>query len=616
MSNITNKIEASDKNINDLLKNKKFFIDYFQREYRWEEKHMKTLVEDLSSAFLKSYHPSHARTDVANYQGYYLGPVVFSVSEDAKNSIIDGQQRITSITLLLIYLNNLQKERESKVSIHELIFSEDFGEKSFNMTDEDRREVLKGLYEKGKFDTTNEEDETVININERYQDIDSAFPEELMGEALPYFIDWFIKNVVLVKITAYSDENAYTIFETMNDRGMNLTPTEMLKGYVLSRIKDNNKRSRINEIWKEKIQQLHEYEANADLTFFQAWFRAKYAVSMRPTKAGAENQDFELIGTRFHNWFKDNHEILFGLSSSEDFFDFFKEEFVFMADWYMKNWNSMKKLNENCPHVFYISRWGIAPSLQDALLLSTINPGEKENESFQKIDAVARFIETYTVRRAVNYRKFGASSIKYTFFNIIKSVRNASLEDLNEILIQEIDTLDESFEKIPNFSMHQQNKRFVKHLLSRISAFVDQEVGKPTNYVSYHEPTGKKFEIEHLWGNKFEEHMDEFEQKNDFIHWRNSIGALILLPNGTNQSFSSDKYEDKLNHYLKENTYAQTLHPEFYKKNPNFFNSEKLAEVPFQAHEELKKDDISSRAKTVQKLCETIWSTDYYSLKN
>ena len=51
--------------------------------------------------------------------------------------------------------------------------------------------------------------------------ITQAFPEELSGEALPYFIDWFIENVVIVEITAYSDENAYTIFETMNVTNLN-----------------------------------------------------------------------------------------------------------------------------------------------------------------------------------------------------------------------------------------------------------------------------------------------------------------------------------------------------------------------------------------------------------
>ena len=133
---LKNRIEAKDTSINALLKDQKFTIDYFQREYRWKEKHIKLLIEDLTTTFLKSYKSTDKRSEVANYQTYYLGPVVFSINaENGKKSIIDGQQRITSITLLLIYLNHLQSEISQKVNITELIFSEKYGEKSFNMND-------------------------------------------------------------------------------------------------------------------------------------------------------------------------------------------------------------------------------------------------------------------------------------------------------------------------------------------------------------------------------------------------------------------------------------------------------------------------------------------------
>ena len=75
----------------------------------------------------------------------------------------------------------------------------------------------------------------------------------------------------------------------MNDRGLNLSPTEMLKGYVISKISDPKKRLEINDIWKEQIQKLHEYDDTADQAFFQAWFRGKYANTIRPGKVGAEN---------------------------------------------------------------------------------------------------------------------------------------------------------------------------------------------------------------------------------------------------------------------------------------------------------------------------------------
>ncbi len=615
--NLKNKIEATDISISSLLKDQKFYIDYFQREYRWQGKHIKLFVEDLTSSFLKSYNSDDKRSEVVNYQNYYIGPVVFSVnSENGKKSIIDGQQRITSIMLFLIYLNHLQKKNNQNVAISELIFSEKYGEKSFNMTDELREPCLKALFEKGEYKIQENDDETVLNMVERYEDIAQTFPEELTNGILPYFIDWLIENVVIVQIIAYSDENAYTIFETMNDRGLNLTPTEMLKGYILSKVTDVKKRTEINDIWKEQIQKLHSFGDTVDQMFFQAWFRGKYALSIRPGKAGSENQDFELIGSRFHNWFKDNHQKLFSLKTSDDFYNFFKNDFQFFVNNYIKILNSKNKYNPEIPHLNYVNYWGIADSLQDALLLSSINYEDDEKDVNKKLDFVARFIETFTVRRSVNYKKFGQTAIKYTMFNVIKLIRNNDLKLLGQNLINEIDNnIEQEWDEIINFRLHGQNRKFVKHLLSRISSYLDIVVGKHNTYVSYHHPEERQFEIEHIWGNKFKEHRDEFEQEQDFQEWRNSIGALILLPNGTNQSFTSDKYEDKIKHYLKENTYAQTLHSSYYEKNPNFLNSEKIKELGFKSHSEFKKKDIKERAELVKKICKQLWSTKYFKIE-
>lgn len=610
---IKNKIEATDTSINKLLKDQKFTIDYFQREYRWQQKHITLLLEDLTSTFLKSYKEGDKRSEVSNYQSYYLGPVVFSVNpENNKKSIIDGQQRITSITLFLIFLNHLQKELIQKVAISELVFSEKYGEKSFNMTDETRQDCLTSLFETGDYDVTGCQDETVLNMVERYDDIVQSFPEEINEKVLPYFIDWLVENVVIVEITAYSDDNAYTIFETMNDRGLNLTATEMLKGYVLSKISNKIQRTEINDIWKDEIQKLHEYDDNSDQAFFQAWFRSKYAVTIRPGKVGSENQDFEQIGSRFHNWFKDNHKKLFKISTSDEFYNFFKYQFPFFVRWFINIWEAEIKFDKSIPHLNYIHHYGIAESLQEPLLLSSINYGDKQEEIKIKVDYTARFIETFAVKRSINYRKFGQTGIKYTMFNIIKLIRNNDLVTLAKNLKNETEQIDASWKGVWEFRLHGMNRKFVKHLLSRISSYLDGLVGKDINYHFYHHPIGKQFEIEHLWANKFEEHTEEFDQKGDFQDWRNSIGALILLPQGTNQSFNSDKYEDKLDHYIKENLFAQTLHPAYYTKNPNFLKSEGIKDLGFKPHESFKKYDIEERQNLIERICEKLWDTTYY----
>lgn len=619
MTNLKNKIDADDKNIQQLLKDQKFTIDYFQREYRWQEKHIKLLIEDLTSNFLKSYQPNHQRKEVANYQSYYLGSVIFS-NVDGKKSIVDGQQRITSITLFLIYLNHLQKNSEHKVSLTDLIFSEKYGEKSFNMSDEQREPCLKALFEKGEYDLKEDDDETVKNLVYRYEDITNSFPsfpENIDEEkVLPFFIDWFIEKVVLVEITSYSDENAYNIFETMNDRGLNLTQAEMLKGFILSKISNKTYREEINDIWRREIQKLLRYEGNKELSFFQAWFRAKYAETMRPGKAGAEDQDFELIGSRFHSWFKEKHVDLFKLKDSDDFYKFFKEQFPFFVKVYLEILDTKTDFSNDIPHINYINQWGIADSLQEPLLLATINCEDSKEIICKKIDFIARYIETFTVKRAINYKKFGQTSIRYTMFNVIKKVRkNSDIHSFASILSEEIKNIPEKFDGICDFRLHGQNKFFVKHLLSRISSYIDNIIGNENvNYAYYHHPKGKQFEIEHIWGNNFEMHKYEFEQENDFQLWRNSIGALLLLPNGTNQSFKDESYENKLPHYLKQNTFAQTLHKEYYKKNPNFLNSKEIKELNFSYHEQFNKNDITERQKLVKRICEKIWSIDYFNV--
>ena len=356
----------------------------------------------------------------------------------------------------------------------------------------------------------------------------------------------------------------------------------------------------------------HEWDKDVDQEFFKAWFRGKYAQSIRPGKAGAENQDYELIATRFHSWFKENHEELFNLKTSDDFYTFFTSEFVYMAKSYLMLYENANTINDNCPNVFYSYQWRIADSLSDQLFLASLNPNDSLEERFQKLDMIGRFLETYTLRRSINYKKFSASSIRYTFFNYTKQIRNQSLKELKVSLKDFLDEMEHDIDAVQFFRLHGQNKRFVKHLLCRITSFVDQQTGRATDFMTYARPKGKRYEIEHLWADHYDRYEHEFDNAEEFRNKRNSIGGLILVQNGTNQSYGDDPYEQKLPHYLKENNYAQTLHPDFYVKNPNFHNSS-IKDLDFVAHEHLNRLDIDQRAHLVKQLCERIWNTNFFS---
>lgn len=609
MSKLENKIEANDRTIIQVLNEQKYTVDYFQREYNWEKKHIEQLVTDLTSSFLNEYTPGDPRTKGADYNNYYLGPFVVS-EKSGKRSIIDGQQRLTSITLLLIFLNNLQQKLGITETLEPLIFSEVRGTKSFNIQVEERVHCLESLFTAGEYTTKDDDDDSTINMAERYEDIATCFPDEINVNNLPYFLDWLKYNVVFVEIIAHSDDNAYTIFETMNDRGLNLTSTEMLKGFVLSRFDDPKSRQKANANWKKAVQELNGFEKDEDLRFFQCWLRAKYAESIRPGKAGSKNEDFEKIGTRFHAWVRDNlSKMELDPQSSSDFEGFITNDFEFFKNVYIRILEAEKFLSDELEHVYYIKRWGIAASLSYPLMLSPLNLNDSKEVVGEKLNLVARFIETFVVLRSINFRKFASSSIRYTMYSLVKEIRGLEVDPLRGVLAKKIADMDEKWDGMAEFRMHGQNKRFTKFLLSRITAFVDRAAGVNSTFQTYYDRgTGKPFEIEHIWANKHERHLDEFDQKSDFEEFRNRIGCLVLLPNGTNQSFGDKPYPDKLKHYARENLLVSSLSELTYRSNPNFTSAISNLNLPFVHHDEFKKSDVVQRQKLYQTICETIWS--------
>ena len=178
-------------------------------------------------------------------------------------------------------------------------------------------------------------------------------------------------------------------------------------------------------------------------------------------------------------------------------------------------------------------------------------------------------------------------------------------------MAQKLNAMEQTWDGLQTFRLHGQNRRFVKYLLSRISAFVGKNAGQNESFEAYyHSPSGKPFEVEHIWANKFEEHTDEFEQKGDFEEYRNRLGGLVLLPSGTNQSYGAKSYSEKIEHYIKENLLVQSLCALTYQSNPNFFGMKDKYALPFEPHNEFNKADIIKRQKLYQKICETIWAFD------
>jgi hypothetical protein len=596
-------IRGDAKSIRSLLSGAKYGIDYYQREYRWETKHISELIDDLTVKFLDSYEPKHERVAVEGYGHYFLGSIIIS-DRDGKKFLIDGQQRLTSLTLLLIFLHTKLEDAEQKGQLAELIFSQKFGKKSFNLDVPERMQCMDALYNGQKFDE-NGQTESVMNILARYHDIEDEFPDDLLGKPLPFFADWLLENVHLVEITAYSDEDAYTIFETMNDRGLSLTPTDMLKGYLLANITDTEIRNRASKVWRERVTDFQEWGKEEDADAIKAWLRSQYSNKIRERKKGAKPEDFDLIGTEFHRWVRDQEENL-GLQSSSDFAGFIEKDFDFYARQYLQLRWAGWELRQGLETVFYNAQNNF--TLQYTVVLAPLRPEDSEKELLRKIRVVAAYLDILIARRIWNFRAIDYSTMQYAMFIIMKEIRGLSASEAGNLLTKKLKQEEETFSSNDRFRLHGMNRRQIQRLLARITDFVETSSGLPSRYEEYVSSRGQKaYEVEHVWADHPERHKDEFDHPSDFEDYRNRIGGLLLLPKSFNASYGDLPYAKKRKHYLKQNLLAQTLHEDAYQNNPGLKRFLRDSALRFEAHPDFKKVDLDRRSGLYLKLAERIW---------
>jgi len=579
-------IRGVSKTIREMLQGMKYSIDYYQREYKWQTKQVEELIDDLTNRFLDDYDEDHPREKVASYGHYFLGSVVIS-NKKAERAIIDGQQRLTTLTLLLIFLHNVQRNRADKVEIADMIFSVKYGKKSFNLDVPGREVVMDALFNEVDFDP-NGHLESIRNIVARYRDIEAHFPEDIKDDTLPYFIDWLIENVHMVEITAYNDDDAYTIFETMNDRGLSLSPTDMLKGFLLANITDETKRTTAAQTWKECTQDLADLGNDEVADFFKAWLRSQYANTIRERKKHAKAQDFDQLGTEFHRWIRSHREEI-GLKKSDDFYQFIERDMKFYIRQYIKIRAASRDYTTPFEDLFHIAQYGF--TLQYPILLAPLNPGDDDHTISQKIRIVAAFIENLLARRLWNWHSISYSTMQYSMFLVMKEVRGKSSQDLVTLLTKRLSN-EESFTNNSHFYMHKMNRYMVHRLLARITDFLERQSGFASHYAEYVGNGQVKYEVEHIWANHYEDHKDEFAHPNDFADYRNRIGGLLLLPKAFNASYSDKPFEDKREQYFSQNLLAGSLHPNCYQNHTGFMRFIQSGNLNFKAYDHFKKADM------------------------
>lgn len=574
------------RNINNCLQ-QRFSLPTYQRDFKWEKKHLGELLNDMQEAFISEYDEGHGRKEVAKYTPYFLGTIITTVNPDASKTIIDGQQRLTTILAILVYFHRI-RETKPEAGISEfirLIRREVFGETQYTISfDEPRKNLFDLLMDSSipddelpqRVDTIPNLDNGSKKIFECFTGIDDFLETKLLDALLPNFIDFLTERVLLFEIVVPNEQDAHKVFVTMNDRGLKLGPIDLLKGYLLSNIFDDDANKNAHEKWASYMNKLKEIHIDEDSAFFKTHLRSKYAETSRGKKRGDEPGDFDHIGDSYHRWLLDNKNRI-GLNTTDDFYTYVANTIPNYADLYIKIKQSETNYNHSFSYLYYN---GVRYfTLQTMVILASIKDGDTTTTIDKKIKSVGCYIDYYLSLRFFNNKDNTYDNVKDYVFNLCKSIREKDLTDLKTILLQEIERMPENISLIKNLTYKQNSRRQdLLHTLSRIATYLEDNI-ELTNSVTFpvyvdRYRSSRTFDIEHILTNNIDIVKDDlkenydFDSDQEFISLRDNIGALVLLPRGRNRSLQNKGFADKISVYGTENILALSLINSFYRNNP------------------------------------------------
>ncbi len=229
-----------------------YVIPSYQRPYAWTPDQAGELFDDLIAFF-----------QAEQEEGYFLGSIVLIKSEEsAYSQVIDGQQRLTTLTILLAAMASANDGEDSE-EIRPYILEP--GKKMEGILPKPRlslRERDKAFFSKYiqnlqlnaliDLDSSSLENESQVNIRDNARHFVQAVAEALpTQEKLRAFVTFLLTRCYLVAVSTASQESAFRVFSVMNSRGLDLQPTDIIKADTIGKLKSESDRQLYNDKWEE-----------------------------------------------------------------------------------------------------------------------------------------------------------------------------------------------------------------------------------------------------------------------------------------------------------------------------------------------------------------------------
>ncbi|MCX6249824.1 MAG: DUF262 domain-containing protein [Bacteroidetes bacterium] len=612
-------ISPDKQNIDALFSTTTFYIDFYQRQYKWNEDPVKRLLDDIFYKFNSEYKgKTHIdpgiETITAHYSWYYLNTYVSNII-GGRTFLVDGQQRFTTITLILIKLYHLCEQHKSRLKswVERKIVGHTGYESEFWMNHGIHNQTLQSIFDDDKnvkrpSKVGGVSEENMIN---NYYIISKWIDNELKTKhKLETYIFYFLHRIVLINLNV-EQTDVPMVFEVINDRGVRLKPYEILKGKLLGQIdKIELDSGKYNELWDNQVNAINSFNDDEIDVFFISFLRAKFANTIGESR----KYDKDYHRTIFED---ETNKILNLKHDPQGVKKFLKNDFKVYTELYVKLLKYYyTPEDKKFIHVFYNRLTEM--DTQFLLILSCCKLNDPQQS--EKIEVISyevdRLFSLLQIQRSYNSNDFTEN-----IFKISSEIREKDLANIRPVFDKYLllmigksrglsvsNTMTYTYFKDVGIDL---SIRFKRYFFARIESFLADNLNLDMKKSVYDlvMNTGSKngFHIEHILANNkanlkaFKNDDEEFERE------RNRLGGLLLLKGRDNESSGKETYKNKLKTYANSLYWNETLRKDFYKSKKDLDDFLKRSKLNIKSLDTFSAKELEYRHKLLFEMIKLIW---------
>lgn len=640
--------KASIATTDTLFHNAIYEVPSYQREFTWGDKQVEALLGDLIEAF-------DSRISNSTQPQYFLGAIVTQIRQyndageiDIADKIVDGQQRITSLMLILAVLCKHLARRDgdpediapweaTQNKLLKLIYrpGEDHfvlnvpgynyyirqlmgghgplppkipGNPPFKTTALQKLIRAFKLFEKSILAEIGDVD---------FQENQKAVPNR---HTLTHFADWLVDGVFLALIADTDPYDDQRLFDRMNTRGLPLSESERFKSRVLSaaNVESSNGASR-------------RWQKNQDFAVL-----ALNAAGQSGSLAVRDSREAErrlmggwLIASELNHSHVDAEKLKLARRITLDPYDYCLSSlgsnaesgkslpvFVHLKSKFFRHVESIKSKKAYVPvYSFQPEAAGLQHAqvmklpFLDAVIAACFQayPG---NQSTKRLRVVAGFLDLLAFHRAWNRHWATTARVEKTILSAIHVISTTRSSDLRRELYTLLANLPHiDAQNAPG--LIPANQRWIRYLLGRMAQFVEHKATGRNPPVEFIDGKGNRQpEIEHIFSKRFNQDGSAFGFRLDEIEvYRQRLGALTLLAREDNRAASNKSWAERTEIYAGSNFMTRTLLSENYDNNLRLTKTKQdLSNFHFEPWDRITPEAIDRREAAYTNIAREIWS--------